>query len=201
MRFSDALAAARSSALTRGPEIPSAYPRKLIAAVVGVVAVASVILAAWYVVSAHALDDSSGALERMTVPVGQTVYFGPPVAPIGGPEATVQIDLRSVTPKIVENTADATVAVLFCTGPRAGGLVAGGTVDEAASSCNQLSAFHPHQLRLGPDGSGTITTGIVVAVTPHRPGVVHIRGAQVSYWQGIRHGSQHVGMDVTIATR
>ena len=200
MRFSDTLAAARSSALTREPEVPSTYPRKLIGAVVGVIAVASLVLAGWYVVSAHALASTSGVLVRTTVPVGQTIYFGPPVAPIGGPEATVQIDLRSVTPKIVENTADATVAVLFCTGPRAGGLVSGGIVDQAASWCNQLSAFHPHQLRLGPDGSGAITTGIVVAVTPHRAGVVHIGGAQVSYWQGIRHGSQHVGMDVTIST-
>ncbi|MDQ2853154.1 MAG: hypothetical protein M3Y49_20910 [Actinomycetota bacterium] len=40
----------------------------------------------------------------------------------------------------------------------------------------------------------------IVAITPTQAGKVHIQGTDLTYWQGIRHGSQHAGIDITVTT-
>jgi hypothetical protein len=153
-----------------------------------------------YVFFDRALAGYSGSASA-TGSVEQTTYHGVPVRPIGN--AVTTLNLRSVSPRIVANTADATVTVLVCTGQAsAAPLAYGGTHQgDAAQYCAELADFHPGTLRLGSSTTDPqTTTGVLLAVTAHRAGVVRIEG-DVSYRQGIRYGHQHVGSDWSLRVR
>jgi len=47
---------------------------------------------------------------------------------------------------------------------------------------------------------GFTTTQVLVAVTPHKPGTVHIAGIDVTYTQGLRQTTQRGGLDLTFTT-
>jgi hypothetical protein len=138
------------------------------------------------------------ATESGPLALGHTEYDGiGPLMPAGKNPATVHIDLRNVTPLVTENSSDATVAVMICVTRGPGGLIAGGAaLDDVSEDCKSLSAFHP-----GPITLGLTASGLVLAVTPHRSGVIRIDGAGISYRDGLRTGRERIGIEVfTITT-
>jgi hypothetical protein len=60
-----------------------------------------------------------------------------------------------------------------------------------------LTPFHSGSFTVGAGN----TTGVLMTITPQRAGTTHIEGSDVSYWHGLRHGRQHVGVDVVINTK
>jgi hypothetical protein len=146
-----------------------------------------------WLVSDHTLSGYHNS-ESAPVTLGQTVYAGLPTLPTGGSR---RLDLRKVQLRIGANTADATVTAMICD-QRAGAasLVGGGVVlGDASRFCTSLRPFRAGTLTVGGTASG-----IVLAVTPHIAGVVHLEGADVEYRDGIRRGRQHVGIEMTFTT-
>lgn len=102
-----------------------------------------------------------------------------------------------MTPRITENSADATVAVIVCSGPNSSAITGGGATYDVSSYCPRLTPFHSGSFTVGD----RTTTGLLMTITPHRAGTTHIEGSDVSYWHGLRHGRQQVGYDVVINTK
>ena len=152
------------------------------------------VLFARWVYGVHALLEGGNGLSG-PVPVEQTMYVGENVVPAsGGPTDTLSVDLRSVTPRITTNTADADVTVLMCTV----GLDPIGATTATGPYCTSVSAFHPGNVVLG---SRPGSTDIVVAVRPHRAGTVHVEGLDVNYHLGIRRGHAHTGTNIQVVTK
>jgi hypothetical protein len=160
-------------------------------------AVAGAALGVRWLVSDHALY-GYGSSESGAVTLGQTVYAGLPTLPTGvGGEGSRRLDLRNVQLRISANTSHAIVTAMICDRPVGGaGLVGGGAVlGNPSRFCASLRPFRAGSLTVGGTASG-----IVLAVTPHTAGVVHIEGADVEYRDGIRRGRQHVGVEMTFST-
>jgi hypothetical protein len=139
-----------------------------------------------------------GATESGPLALGHTEYDGiGPLTPAGkNPLASVHIDLRSVTPLVSENSSNATIAVMVCVTREPGDLVSGGSaLDDASPYCKSLTAFSA-----GPITLGATATGLVLAVTPHRSGVVRIAGARIHYRDGLRSGRERIGTEVFTLT-
>ena len=134
-----------------------------------------------------------GSAEGAPVAVGAATYAGLMVYPATKGPDTVRLDLESVVPRIVTNTAGATVRVLLCTGAGTG--AGGGIVSSPGADCTAVTDFRP-----GPVNLGSQTT-LVLQVTPHQPGTVDVAGADVSYHHGLRNGHQHVGIKITLNAR
>ena len=197
--YGDSLSAASVHGLGFAPVGSWVVPSRLkwVAALIAVAAiVVPIVVAIPYVFFDHALAGYTGSGSAVGA-VGQTSYYGVPVRPAGNTATSTTLNLRSVTPRIAVNTAHATVTVLVCTGfaDRVGAFVYGGTTQDAAHDCTRLADFHSGTMRIGTSTDTQITTGVVLAVTPHGSGLVRIEGANVTYRQGIRYGDQRVGMD------
>lgn len=128
----------------------------------------------------------------LTVRPAETAYVDAGIYPASGESVT--IDLRTVRPRVVQNTAGATVDVLTCTvepGSTRIGSVRGPDMRRFCASAT-------------PWRSGMITIGsragdyLVFAITPRREGRVEIAGEDVSYRHGIRFGTQHTGGSIEV---
>ena len=157
-------------------------------AVIAVVALVVVLTARW-LYRAKALADGGNEIGG-PVRVGVTVFAPLMAVPAGN--RSVNLDLQSVRPRVVVNTAHADIAVLTC-------VVSGATPDllgDSTPSCSSKKYFKP-----GPQtvGYGPRATTIVLAITPRRAGgAVRINGVNVVYRDGFRHGKQHTGFDIAI---
>lgn len=136
-----------------------------------------------------------GAHVSLGASPGQTVYFGMGLEGRNGSEASRRVELRSVTPIVSENTSAAGVAVLMCT-DAGGSATLGSTARDPRPYCATLTAFTPGTVTLGPRA-----TGLLLAVTPHLPGVVRIEGVRISYRTGLRSGTQRVGVEAIVLTK
>jgi hypothetical protein len=185
--------AAQQAALSAHPARPRRwYVSALVAALLVALVGGGVGVHAWLV--GERLFAGPEATESGPLPLGHTEYDGiGPLIPAGkNPNATVHIDLRSVTPLVTENSSNATIAVMICVTREPGDLISGGSaLDDASQYCKSLTAFHP-----GPITLGSTATGLVLAVTPHRSGVVRIDGARIHYRDGLRSGREQIGAAV-----
>jgi hypothetical protein len=135
-----------------------------------------------------------GSSEGAPVPLGSATYAGLLVHPGTAGSASVRLDLRSVHPRIVSNSANATVRLLLCTG--AGHRSGGGIVSSPAAACATMTDF-----RRGPVDLGPGATTLVLEVIPQKAGTVDIAGADVGYRRGIRRGQQHAGIRIILDAR
>jgi hypothetical protein len=119
------------------------------------------------------------------IPIGRTVYAL--ALDYTAQRAPLTVDLQTVTPVIVRNTAVATVDVLQCR-------------DEHVPTTYVLHVRWCHQLRPFTSGnhefSGSTLGGdaLILAVTAYQPGVVHIAGMNITYKAGLRQGEQNTGL-------
>jgi hypothetical protein len=150
------------------------------------VAIAAVVVRWMY--SPRALGDFGNAA-RIPLSVNRTIYVGQMAESRSGKSAS--FDLRSVTARVDTNTAHADVQVLMCTiatGPI-------GAVDVTEPYCASAVPVHPGRVKIG---SATGAVDVVLAVTPHAVGVVHVSGLDIRYRLGLRRGHQHTGLDVQV---
>lgn len=97
-----------------------------------------------------------------------------------------RVDLRSVMPVVVANTAGAELSMFVCPSTVAVGNV------ELADECQPFSAGTPLEGR---------PQELVVHVDGTRPGVIKIEGFEVEYRQGLRFGSEVTGLHLTACFR
>lgn len=119
-----------------------------------------------------------------------TVMFGTQIVGSGPWEAPFQydpqpVDVRSITPIVVENSADATIELVRCTA----GDRSGATEASRPLPCEGAVAFEPGTMVLG----AAPPNQIVAVVTAHRDGVVVIDGFLVDYAVGIRSTTVQAG--------
>jgi hypothetical protein len=111
---------------------------------------------------------------------------------------TLTLHVASIRPVVAKNTAGASVVVEQCVLFSLGHYLLGVGASEARLHCTTLR----------PLRSGTVTLGyakgdvdIVVAITPKHAGVVKVKGVDVSFSAGWRHGAQHTGVQAQTITR
>jgi hypothetical protein len=179
----------------------------VIASVVVVALAVGIPTTVWFVhwrSSLHSLVDYPGYGVGIPASVAQrTFYFGNELVAeraISHPKdsGTLSINISSITPVVLENTANADVTVAHCVLARPGAGVISGGPKEAAAKCSSLTPFRSGSVTLGfAKGSDDI----VIAVTVHKAGLVRIAGVEVHYSSGLRHGSQHTGAQLRIRTK
>jgi hypothetical protein len=116
----------------------------------------------------------------------QIVGYGPLDAPYTYDPQPV--DVRSITPVVVQNTADATIELVRCTG----GDPVGASDASSALPCEGATPFEPGTMVLG----ATPPDQIVAVVTARQDGVVVIDGFLVDYAVGIRSTTVQAGIRI-----
>jgi hypothetical protein len=109
-----------------------------------------------------------------------------------GPQS-YRLRIDSLVPRITENSAKATVALLICT--RNGGTLGVGAQEGGlADSCTSVLPFTGQQ----EIDLGFMTAQILLAITPTAPGTVHVEGLDVTYSDGGRAVTTTSGADLTL---
>jgi len=178
--------------------------RKLwVVALVVIVAVA-VAVTVWFAhwrSSLHALIDYPNYGVGMPTAPGHSWYFGSELASTTAVSVNprqLSIDITSVKPVVIENNADADVAVLRCVLRHPGAGPVGERQVATDAICASLTPFRSGRVTLGFEAGND---DIVVEVTPHKAGVVRINGVDVRYRSGLRHGSQHAGGQLRVTAK
>ena len=163
--------------------------------------VVTVLLAAGgrWLTHADALPSSGN---QVTVPtaVGRTVWMSAAIStspPRDGRPVGARLQLRQVTPHVLENSSGATVDVLLCR-RNADPVAVGAQFDPPPRQCASIEPFRSADVILSQRPGGA---ELLVRVTPHRPGLVRIGGLDISYRTGLRTGSQRSGMGMVVPTR
>lgn len=106
----------------------------------------------------------------------------------------VTLTIDRIVPVVTENSARADVTVELCRRRPATDFV-GSPVDVSLfAACTSTD----------PVGGATATlwfdqARVVVLVTPHQPGHVHIEGYDITYRDGVRHGTQRGGDELVVS--
>jgi hypothetical protein len=125
------------------------------------------------------------------IPVDHTVYV---LAVNGNPlvgaldRRGVTVDMTSVRPHVQVNTAAATIHVLTCA--ENGRIIALGAV-RRPSYCHSPVPFEPGPLHIS---ASLHSSAILLAITAHRRGRIHIEGLDIAYRLGARSGQQNTGL-------
>jgi hypothetical protein len=179
------------------------WPWAIVVVAAGILLVGGVLGSRWYsglsLLMPYSSFDVSGP-----VAVGHTVYadtglYAQPTTGEDGIDTTpnsIPITISAITPHVGSNTSDATVRVLVCqrNGTNTG---VGAQESDLSASCSAVTPFSsPMTIDLGFSA-----TQVLVAVTPQRPGAVHIAGIDVTYAQGPRHAIQRAGADLTFTSK
>jgi len=168
-----------------------------VAVAAGIVALVGVLGARWYS-GLSLLQPYPAQGVSDSVPVGHTLYtdaalYAQPATPTR--PASILLKVTAITPLVDSNTSNATLRVLVCKRNGTSGPI--GTQPAGLfNSCSSVAPFTPPMtINLGFE-----TAQVLVAVTPHRPGTIHIAGFDVTYSHTPRHTTQRTGAELTITT-
>jgi hypothetical protein len=103
---------------------------------------------------------------------------------------SLPVTVTSIVPRVRSNTSQADVQVMTCL-RRDGHDGVGALEDDVSDNCSALTPFAPGTIEIGSP-----TVEIIVAVTPHRRGAIHIAGFDVAYSYGPRSATQRAGTDL-----
>jgi hypothetical protein len=178
----------------------------VVGAVVAVLVAAGVPTAVWFAhwrssLHVFATYPMYGATE--TLQVGHTNYFGNNLVAahaIDHPSdfSALSLQVSAIRPVVLENTADAKIAVLRCVARRSASALLGENEATAQDKCSTLTPFTSGSLTLGVERN---QDDIVIAITPRHAGTVRIAGVDVHYSKGLRHGVQHTGAQIKTTTK
>ena len=128
----------------------------------------------------------------------RSMYFGV-TAP--HPREGQRIAIASASPRIVENTAEATVYFYVCTLD----LSEIGQSGLGAAGPREFARFCPDPVPVGEgverDVGAEPPQQLVMAVTVQRPGVLRTRGVDLTYSHGWRTGTQAIGEHLEVVSR
>ncbi len=114
-----------------------------------------------------------------------------------GKPVTITVD--SAYPRVLVNSAEASITVSVCTIDRSWdvGLI-GSVYGDPSKWCSKVVDPDGARLRIRKEG---FNDQLVVTIRPTRPGIVMVWGVDVTYGYGHRHGTQHVGENVRFVVR
>ena len=165
---------------------------RALAAVLLIVALLGAGAAAWRWQRGLSLFDPPGAELGGHLLLGQTEYI---IVVDGSKSMPSTIDVRSVTPRIISNTAHASVRVVQCV-QNGRTVVLGAT--KHLNFCSGLHPFVPGPVRFS---EGLHTAIFVVEVRAYSSGRLRIHGVDVQYRRGLRTGQQTTGFDIDYRSR
>jgi hypothetical protein len=115
------------------------------------------------------------------------------------------VTLASVTPVVVENSADAVIRVVVCDAPRDGappGVVVS-TAEEYCGHVLRVDGYAQHAQRGGAGGPapGDADGQVVLQIAPTRPGTVAVSGVRFRYAAGLRRGGQTFDVRLRFTSR
>jgi hypothetical protein len=171
--------------------------RTLVVGAVGFILLVAVVwtLLAWRQISVF--DDAGGwGMKDVQQPGDSPLYVGMSTQPRSA-RGTVRIG--SAQAVVEKDTGDAVIDFYVCTVDPQSGVGAIGAVHEREvhKECSRLVPAKGATLRLGHRPREQL----VMAVQLRRPGVVHVRAADVAYADGWQRGHQQVGGDVVVRRR
>jgi hypothetical protein len=102
--------------------------------------------------------------------------------------------LHGATPRIVRNTADAEISFSLC---RAEKEPIGSARGSLERWCSEVLPIEDAEMTLNADPRDIF----IMTIRPTRPGVVRVRGADLTYTDGWKRGTEHVGSLVVVRTR
>ena len=153
----------------------------------------------WWVTHPDVFDDAGDYGVRADPrPVGRTMYFG--IVTTSSRDERRELELRSVTPVVRANTAEAELTVYLCEiAPDSpyGAIV--GQRKRPSRVCGTLEPVTDGMRFL--TGKGTPRQQLVLAVRTTKRGVVKVKGAEVSYRDGLRRGTEVTGGYLTYRAR
>jgi hypothetical protein len=136
--------------------------------------------------------DRGGIVQTSTVSGNAPRFISLEAYSGGGVAHLHSIHLNSVKPLVAENTANADIQVLLCR--PIGDFAGDAATADMSSFCSSMESFRPVAGSFYPKG----TWLLVVEITPHQPGVVHLAQFNVTFREGLRTGKQRVGTDFTL---
>lgn len=154
---------------------------------------------AWWATHPDVFTDDGGfSMTTVQEEVGRSYYAGL----FGGvhDDDRRELELRSATPVVTKNTADAEVELYLCEVDPEQGAVGVGTQHRVPT--NVCVVFEPVA-----EGARFVVGDVeprhelVVEVRATQPGVVKIRGMEVSYRDGLRRGTEVTGGHLTYRAR
>jgi hypothetical protein len=133
-----------------------------------------------------------GNAMRIPLAVGQPVH-------VGLTWESLDIEPRTATlheagARIVRNTADAEVSFSLC---RAEKDPIGAVRGRLARWCSEVLPIDDTQMTLNADPRDIV----LMTIRPTKPGVVRVRGADLTYTDGWQRGAEHVGALVIVRAR
>ena len=153
----------------------------------------------WWVTHPDVFDDAGGfAITTVAEKVDRAYYAGIVVPPSN--QDRRELELRSATPVVVKDTAAAEVEVYLCeVDPAQGAVGVGAQRREPTDVC---STFEPVTDGTGlVVGEGEPRQQLVLMVRGTQPGVVKVRGVEISYRDGLRRGTEVTGGYLTYRAR
>lgn len=140
--------------------------------------------AAWWVLTPERFGPAGSRIMAQGN-VGQPMLFGTFATP------SEAVALRSVTPSVRSNTADADVRVVLCDDARSRSPV-GSVIASAEQECARLLSLDGSRLAAGD-------TRLLLEITPRAVGSVEVQGLDIAYRDGARWGSERAGLFVEVS--
>jgi hypothetical protein len=160
---------------------------------VALLMVVGVLGARWY--SGLSLLGPFGSSESVPAPLGHTLYADTGLSGASTTASSLSLHVTAITPHVDSNTSNATIHLMVCLRNR-NPIAIGAQETGLSDSCSSVRPLvAPMTITLG-----FTTIQVLVAVTPYKPGTVHIEGIDVTYTQGLRHTTQQGGLDLTFTT-
>lgn len=154
---------------------------------------------AWWVTHPDVFDKAGGfGVGGKGFPAGGTWYFGAVITPERDERRT--LELKSATPVVRSDTADAELEVFLCeVDPAAEVAGVGAQRREPTNICRVFEPVSEGMRFL--TGGGEPRHELILRVRTTQPGVVRVEGIEISYRDGLRRGTQVTGADVTVRAR
>lgn len=173
--------------------------RPVLRVAIPVVLVTALGVGGWWATHPDVFDDAGGfGMKTTDRSVGQTMYFG--IVSTSIRDERHELDLRAATPVVSKNTAEAELEVYLCeTTPESEYGEVGSQVEKPTNICRVFEPVTDGTRLL--TGEGEPHHQLVLGVRATQPGVLKVRGIEVSYRDGLRRGTQVTGGHVTYRAR
>lgn len=194
---------------TAAPASPArrATRRRLVTAVVAVLVLAALLVAGQWWTTPDLFHDSGAGMRLDPQPVAKAAVAFGVTAPLTDGESgpTVITFTDSAVVELPTNSAEAIAEVLVCRATRGADPIGAVPVDELDDFCDEVVPVEDGVRMVLSQWEARDRDYVVVAVTPTRPGRVHLAGVTLSYRTDRSHfyrrGGDRIGLHANLAAR
>jgi hypothetical protein len=157
-------------------------------AIVGAIIIGLVAWSAWWATHPNRFASVGNRIGTAEAKVGVAYLYGVSADP------RADVDVRSVRPRVTENSAQAGMRVLWCDHAE----LLGSALGPAEAYCESVEPVTDGTLRPFKRG---VNPQLIVELRPTRPGRVLIDGFGIAYRSGFRWGWQNAGIVIDVTAR